>query len=233
MPLLSVPGALVVALGLSACGGSGETTTATTTATTTTTVESGTTGEGGAAAAAGGSAFIDKTTGEHTGLAPDKRQGTTPPPPESTSLDQAAKAAGCELQLDLPDEGNQHIPASKTPDYDTEPPTSGPHDATPLADGAYLDAPEERFFVHSMEHGRVVIQYQPDLPEDDQLALKGILEEDPDGMILIPNPDMPYEVAATAWRNLLGCDAYDDGVLDAIRSFRDELRGKGPERIPL
>ena len=52
-------------------------------------------------------------------------------------------------------------------------------------------------------------------------------------MVLIPYADMPYEVAATAWTQLLGCDAYGPESLDAIRDFRDEFRGKGPEEIPL
>ena len=42
-----------------------------------------------------------------------------------------------------------------------------------------------------MEHGRIEIQYTPDLPEADQLALKGVFDEDPDGMLLFPNPECP------------------------------------------
>jgi hypothetical protein len=194
--------------------------------------DEGTTTETDAAAEDGGSAYIDETTGESAGLEPDTRRGTTPPPVETDDLERSASAAGCELRLDLPDEGNRHVPASRTPRYQSTPPTSGDHDATPLADGAYRDSPEPRFFVHSMEHGRVVIHYRPDLAEDDQLALKGVFEDDPGGMILIQNPDMPHAVAATAWRNAIVCDSYDEQVLSALRNFRDRFRGKGPERIP-
>jgi hypothetical protein len=225
--------AAVVALplALAACGGDEETTTTTTT---TTTEPAGTTGAGGPAAAGdGGSAYIDKATGDPLGLEPDSRRGAAPPPIEISDLADAADAAGCELRLDAPDEGNKHIPSTVTPRYRTTPPTSGPHDATPLADGAYRETPEERFPVHSLEHGRVVIQYQPDLAEEDQLALKGVFDEDPEGMVLIPNPEMPYDVAATAWTNGLGCESYSPDVLDAVRDFRDEFRGKGPEKIPL
>lgn len=96
----------------------------------------------------------------------------------------AAEAAGCELELDLRDEGADHIGGGREPEYATSPPTSGPPAAVPLADGAYLSAPEPRHWVHSMEHGRVVIHYGPE-------------------------------------------------VLDAIRAFRDEFRGQGPEDVPL
>ena len=88
--------------------------------------------------------------------------------------------------------------------------------------------------MHSLEHGRIDLQYSPDLSEDDQLALKGVFDESPEGMLLFPNPDMPYEVAATAWTKLLGCDSYEgDATLDAIRDFRDTYRGRGPENVPL
>lgn len=53
-------------------------------------------------------------------------------------------------------------------------------------------------------------------------------------MLLFPNADMPYEVAATAWTRLLGCDRYQGrATLDAIRAFRDIYRGQGPEPVPI
>ena len=54
------------------------------------------------------------------------------------------------------------------------------------------------------------------------------------GMLLFPNPEMPYEVAATAWTQLMGCKSYEGAAtLDAIRDFRDAYRGQGPENVPL
>ena len=44
---------------------------------------------------------------------------------------------------------------------------------------------------------------------------------------------MPYDVAATAWTQLVGCKSYEDGAtLDVIRDFRDQFLGRGPEAIP-
>jgi hypothetical protein len=141
------------------------------------------------------------------------------------------------LQLDLPDEGHAHLqPSDPVPDYATNPPTSGDHIVPPLmqADGAYSEFPQPVRFVHSLEHGRVEIQYSPDLPERDQLALKGVFDASPAGMLLFPNPEMPYEVAATAWTELIGCRQYDGAAtLDAIRDFRDFYRGQGPENVAL
>jgi hypothetical protein len=60
-----------------------------------------------------------------------------------------------------------------------------------------------------------------------------VFDDDPAGMLLFPNPDMPYAVAVTAWTQLVGCPKYDEGVLDVIRDFRDTYRGNGPEAVPL
>lgn len=218
-------------LALVACGGDDEDTATSTSSTTSTTTE--------AATGATGSEFppnahIDPSTGSVDALEPDGREGTPPPPVDDDDLEAVARAAGCDLQLDLPDEGNKHLaPGAPPPTYDTVPPTSGPHSPVPVADGAYLDTPDPTGYVHSLEHGRVEIQYSPDLPEADQLLLKGTFDDDPDGVLLFPNPDMPYEVAVTAWTNFVGCDVFGEAVLDVVRDFRDEFRGKGPEKIPL
>ena len=169
------------------------------------------------------------------GLDVDNREGTPPPEIQDGNLTSAADTAGCDLQLNLKDEGNTHVdppvPAS-LPKYGTNPPTSGNHYPTPLADGAFLEEPPVGNFVHSIEHGRIEIQYNPDLSEADQLALKGVFDSDRPGMIMFPNPDMPYDVATTAWTQLMGCKSFDgDATLDAIRDFRDEYRGRGPEAI--
>jgi hypothetical protein len=200
-------------------------------------IASGSGGGGGGSGDFPEAAHIDTQQGfaPTFGVEPDGREGTAPPPIQQARLEVAAKQASCDLRLNLPDEGNNHLsPNEPTPKYDTNPPTSGDHDPQPQADGAFAEEPESRHFVHSIEHGRIEIQYSPDLPEEDQLALKGVFDEDSNGMLMFPNPDMPYEVAATAWTQLLGCKKYDgQATLDAIRDFRDTYRGQGPEPLPL
>lgn len=193
-------------------------------------------GGGGSDGDTPAAAHIDTATGSINGLAPDDRDGTTPQAVQNLDLENAADDAGCTLRLNLPNEGSTHLePGSKAPKYGTNPPTSGDHVTSPFqqADGAYVETPELIQFVHSLEHGRIEIQYAPDLPEADQLALKGIFDESPSGVLMFPNPDMPYEVAATAWTQLMGCKRYEGAkTLDAIRAFLDNFRGRGPEPVP-
>ena len=179
-----------------------------------------------------GDAHINLNTsiGSTNGVAPDDRAGTPPPAAAVASLATAARQAGCDLRLKLKDEGSEHIAVgSPTPDYKTKPPTSGNHVEPPYqqADGAYAEVPQEIDVVHSLEHGRLAIQYSPNLPEKDQLALKGLYDTMYGAALLFPNDNMPYEVAATTWTNLLGCPKYKGAVtLDAIRAFGKATWGK-------
>jgi hypothetical protein len=192
-------------------------------------------GGGDASADVPANAHVQVNSGFTHGYSFDARVGTPPPALQQGDLQKAAAAAGCELKLDLPNEGQTHITKeSQIPDYKTNPPTSGNHNPEQLADGAYSEMPQDWYFVHSLEHGRIEIQYSPKLPEKDQLALKGVFDEDPPGMLFFPNTDMPYEVAVTAWQNLMGCPKYEGAkTLDAIRDFRDTYRGLGPEPLPI
>jgi hypothetical protein len=171
----------------------------------------------------GGGAHINQVSGSTNGVQPDERSGPKPKPVKVANLKQAAKQAGCTLRLHLPEEGHTHIaPGSPTPHYKTNPPTSGNHVEPPYqqADGAYSEMPEEIDFVHSLEHGRLEVQYSPKLGESEQLALKGLYDTMYGATLFFPNDKMPYQVAATTWRNLLGCPKYKGAItMDAIRDF--------------
>ncbi len=173
---------------------------------------------------------LNASIGSTNGVKPDNRAGIEPAAAKVTDLEAAARKAGCALRLELPDEGSQHIAkGSETPDYRTSPPTSGPHIEPPYqqADGAYSEMPAEINLVHTLEHGRLEIQYAPDLPEKDQLALKGLYDTMYGAALLFPNDRMSYEVAATTWTNMLTCPTYEGAAtLDAIRAFGKETWGR-------
>ena len=172
----------------------------------------------------------DTAIGSTNGIEPDERTGIIPPPPRNLNVEKAAEKAGCYLELHLKDEGHEHIPpGSPPPEYETSPPTSGPHVEPPYqqADGAYLERPEPIDFVHSLEHGRMEIQYYPDLPERIQRELKGLYDQMYGAALFFPNHEMNYAVAATTWTNLLGCTGWEgQATLDAIRAFGKATWGK-------
>jgi hypothetical protein len=159
--------------------------------------------------------------------ATEKAQNTLPPPPQKIrNLEQAAKAARCDLK-NPPIEGRNHVLGPVK--YGTNPPTSGNHYPIPTPDGVYMKEPQPTHFVHTLEHGRIEIQYSPSLSKKRIRQLGGLFNEDPHILLLFPNPTMPYDVAVTAWGHLAGCKKMTDASFDVIRTFRDRYIDRAPE----
>jgi hypothetical protein len=175
--------------------------------------------------------------GGSSGDLPDGQEtfegAASPPPQAETDLFRAAREAGCVLRNPVI-EGRTHVPdRDKRVQYKTNPPTSGNHDPIAAGDGVYSEPPTSitmKHFVHTLEHGRIEIQYDPSLPERQIDQLGGLFNDDPYHMVLFPNRRMPYKVAATAWGHLLGCKEVNNTTFDAIRAFRDRYRDQGPEQ---
>ena len=156
--------------------------------------------------------------------------GGSPSKRQVSQLDAAASAAGCTVAA-FPSEGRSHTQQRVT--YKTNPPTSGPHFPIPAPDREYAKAPPPEFYVHTLEHGRVELQYRPGSPPAVVAALRGVYTEFPHHVLLFPNnTHMDFEVAATAWKHRLGCPHFNSKVPDALRRFRDAYLDKGPEKVP-
>jgi hypothetical protein len=81
---------------------------------------------------------------------------------DAAKLKAAATASGC-VYRSFPNEGQEHVTKKLTAaDYKTNPPTSGNHlpPGQEAADGNYLAGtePEVGSWVHTLEHGRVLLQ---------------------------------------------------------------------------
>jgi hypothetical protein len=158
------------------------------------------------------------------------------PEQKEGDVDAAAKAAGCTLTHPEIEGATHEDKAFKASDYKTNPPTSGNHTPDWYEDGVYGpgDTPELGMTVHTLEHGRIDVQYKPGTPEGDVTKLEALLAES-DGyhMLLFENATgMDAQVAATAWGHSVTCPEMNDGVFDAIRTFRGEYIDKGPEAVP-
>jgi len=152
-------------------------------------------------------------------------------------MKEAAAAAGCKLGNPAI-EGAQHEDKTfKASDYKTNPPTSGNHFPQWYDDGVYTagNTPQLGMLVHTLEHGRIDVQYKPGTPAKTVEQLEALLSEQSQGyhMLLFENTtDMDSAVAATAWGHSLTCPTMNDKVFDAIRTFRAEYVDKGPENVP-
>jgi hypothetical protein len=151
-------------------------------------------------------------------------------------MKEAAAAAGCKL-TNPAIEGSQHEDrAFKASDYKTNPPTSGNHFPQWYDDGVYTagKTPELGMLVHTLEHGRIDVQYKPGTPAKTIEQLEALLAEQSQGyhMLLFENTtNMDAQIAATAWGHSLTCPTMNDKVFDAIRTFRAQYIDKGPEKV--
>jgi hypothetical protein len=160
------------------------------------------------------------------------------PPREETNINRAARAAGCELN-EHEDEGREHTESDDV-EYEANPPTSGPHHPVPAEDGVYApdNPPNPGPSVHSLEHGRVLVQYRPGTPQRRVAQLEAMVNEEVRGSagyktLLFQNQTgMEHAVAATAWTRSLTCREFNDQVFDALRAFREQFVDKGPEFVP-
>ncbi len=162
--------------------------------------------------------------------------GVAIPERAEADLKKAAEAAGCKL-VDAPNEGAGHEEKDfKASDYQQNPPTSGNHFPQWYEDGIYAagDTPELGKLVHTLEHGRIDIQYKKGTPAATIAQLETLYNEMDGGyhLLLFENgTNMPFEVAAPARDHQLGCPTMNPKVFDAIRAFRDEYIDKGPEKV--
>jgi len=178
----------------------------------------------------------DETTAEN-GQPADAAASVKLPPQETSDLDAAAKAAGCTL-THAQYEGAGHEEKDFAPsDYKTNPPTSGTHFPEWYDDGVYAPGtvPNLGMLVHTLEHGRINIQYKKGTPAADVAKLEALAQEQNEGyhILLYENTtNMDAQVAATAWTQSLTCPQMNDKVFDAIRTFRARYIDKGPETVP-
>lgn len=165
-------------------------------------------------------------------------EGASIPAQQERDFDAALEAAGCTF-TEHESEGATHTEKPYT-DYKTNPPTSGPHNPQPAPDGVYDpgNSPDPNNWVHTLEHGRVIIQYRQGTPQETIAQLTTLAGENVKGspgyhVVLMENTtDMPYEVAAVTWTRTLGCEEWNDKGFDAIRVFRDRFVDTAPELVP-
>jgi hypothetical protein len=139
-------------------------------------------------------------------------------PVDAAALTAGRQAAGSQGVKSFPEAGRDHIAANEQPDnWNSNPPTSGDHLASPLPPGVYDNEQDPRALVHNLEHGYVVIFYK-NLPQDQLDQLRRFAEErDGSKLVLAPYSGLPQDgIALAAWRNLETMPRYNQDVVQAF-----------------
>lgn len=127
----------------------------------------------------------------------------------------------------LPDLGQAHVdPSGPAPQYNSDPPTSGPHFSTSAVCGIYREPVPDGNLVHSLEHGVVIASYDPTLSDSDRQQLEDFARDAGTHVIVVPREGMETPIALTAWTKLLRLDVVD---LPSIEAFYGQFAQFGPE----
>ena len=86
----------------------------------------------------------------------------------------ALEAAGCTLTTveALPGVHSVATPEGTSKDWNTVPPTSGPHYEVPAIWGSYDEPVNQAQLVHNLEHGGIAIQFGDEVPRRDRRAAR-------------------------------------------------------------
>lgn len=144
----------------------------------------------------------------------------------------AAKKAKPFVGTKIADMGSQHIPRDEEPgEYNSNPPTSGPHWGDGVAGPGIKDKPvADQLVLHSMEHGATVLWYKDNLPKGEVEKLKTIFNDVGGKKIMLPRKNLDTPVALTSWNYLLKPKAIDE---EQIKSFIENNNDRAPESAPI
>jgi hypothetical protein len=173
-----------------------------------------------------------------------------------SSVAATMRAAGCTFATSKAAPSAEHISSfDQSVTYSTYPPVSGRHYFQPAIWGNYTQEVDPRQAVHNEEHGGIDIWVGPDVSAAERTKISDFYDQSPDAILVTPientakgvkypkhaPPDS--KIYLTAWTaeiknsnivkgtNVIArCPRFSE---NAFTAFRDELRGKGPERFPV
>ncbi len=169
----------------------------------------------------------------------------------SEDIEQAEQAAGCETFVERePLEEAGHFERNQAPPADLiypdiRPTHSGPHTSQtfpPVPRGA-SEQIDEKTSTHNLEHGAIIVWYDPEQVEDDTIDEMGAWAEtlnnsgfNTQGGALIyvspyedPGISSGQAIALRAWGTAVDCDEWDETVGNGFVARHYGTRGIGPE----
>lgn len=154
----------------------------------------------------------------------------------------------------IADLGREHVQIGTQVNYNSNPPTSGPHYDDWIRAGVYETGKDDRNLVHSLEHGYVVMHYKCNLGnqsikeeatpsagatssatldtkqqcEERKSKLAQIYEKKGKRkLIVVPRSNIDNNFALTAWTYI---DKFNDFDSQRIEKFIDAHLNQGPEK---
>lgn len=131
----------------------------------------------------------------------------------------------------MADQGQEHVGDITGFNYNSNPPTSGPHFEEWTRPGFYEQKLNDGNLIHSLEHGYIIVSYNCQKVDDcNQLTndLKNFQGKHKSSrLIIVAREQMDAPVVLTAWRRLLKLNSWDEAQAEA---FFKTWHNLGPER---
>jgi hypothetical protein len=153
------------------------------------------------------------------------------------------RAAGCTMKVveAAPNSSNHsQDPEARSPDWNTDPPTTGPHYGQTLQYGSYTEPIDIARALHNLEHGAAYILFGNKVRDATVSQLQEFYADHATGTILAPYARLKNQIALGAWvvpglpeasndrgsGVLAKCKKFDEAAFSA---FFDAFQFKGPE----
>jgi hypothetical protein len=162
------------------------------------------------------------------------------PPTSEPISEEIVDSSSCgAVERQFPIEGASHVADCSPVTYGSNPPSSGTHYQHWGAFRVYDSALPRGFWVHSMEHGAVVLTYSCRDCEDEVASARALIDSLPVDplcssggpsrrVILTPDPLLETAWAAASWGHTLNADCFESEI---FRAFVEAHYGAGPEQL--
>lgn len=131
----------------------------------------------------------------------------------------------------MPSQGQEHISLDTLFSYNSNPPTSGPHNVNPAEWRVYKEEIADQILIHNLEHGGVWISYRSGVDEAVLKKLEDIATAFGRKVIMTPRQANDSDIALAAWTRLDKFSAAEFSE-ERVREFIRAYRNKGPEFVP-
>jgi hypothetical protein len=163
------------------------------------------------------------------------------------AAEEASQDAGCETVEMPPAASTAHLsePAPDAEDlYPMRPAHSGPHFPAVHPIGVFDDPRDERLVIHNLEHGAIIVWYDPDVADPAEVAEAEAWAEERNragfagrsgaGIVVAPferELDSGKAFAKRAWVVATDCDSFEVAAADAFLIENYGAVGQAPERF--
>ncbi len=145
-------------------------------------------------------------------------------------LARTAGPEGEDFSIGYDVQGANHIAEGAAhPEYNSNPPSSGWHYASPARGGFHNEPLPDEQVIHNLEHGDIWIAYRPDISDEAKQALESFAGK---YVVVSPRMENDGDISLVAWGRVDTFDVANDAIDEVrISGFIKRYDNRGPEKV--